>query len=629
MEAIKLVIWDLDCTFWGGTLSEEGITLRPENHEIVRELWRRGIMSSICSKNDLEQVRAALEGQQLWDQFVFAKIAWRPKGEMIAQTIAEMNLRAVNVLLIDDNPQNLEEAKFFNPGLQVATPDVLTELLNWPAAKGKSDAALSRWRQYRQLEQKVIDQQGFQAGSNEDFLRQCNIRVRIDRDCSARFDRLLEMIQRTNQLNFTKQRLEAESLRAALADPALECAYLSVADRYGDYGISGFYALREGRLEHYLFSCRILNMGVEAWLYDRLGRPELEIVGETSDDPRRLPVPDWIALESDAPTTVAKSPATACASGSADSNGAGGSNRTATKSASTWPRTVFKGGCDLEQMVDFLDRPGRIDREFNYTNALGAPVHCEHTEILRRCAPETIDRYGDVIDRLPFLDRRGFTTQTFDDRYEVVVYSALMDMCNGLYRLRDTDLVVNYGNFLEDITRAENWPRVLARKEWMSEDFLRWFSEKFEFLGPLSADDFRRNLHWLARRIIPPKQLILLNGSEVELAHESEPDRWRHHAAMNAVIDEVAAEYPHVDVCDVRLAVQRPDQVIDNIRHYRRGVYFQLARQIEQLVADRHALKTSPVATWLKGARAAVRDALWKANRGLFGPTKAPRKGSG
>ena len=39
------------------------------------------------------------------------------------------------------------------------------------------------------------------------------------------------------------------------------------------------------------------------------------------------------------------------------------------------------------------------------------------------------------------------------------------------------------------------------------------------------------------------------------MANESEPDRWRHHARMNAVIDEVAAEYPHVDVCDVRQVV--------------------------------------------------------------------------
>ncbi|HEX4147112.1 MAG TPA: hypothetical protein VHY91_26685 [Pirellulales bacterium] len=622
MDSVKLVIWDLDGVFWGGTLSEEGIALRPENHELVRELWRRGIMSSICSKNDHEQVRAVLTREQLWDQFVFAKIAWRPKGEMIAQTIGEMNLRAVNVLFIDDNPQNLEEAKFFNPGLQVAGPEVLAQLLDWPQAKGKADASLSRWRQYRQLEQKVIDQTQFSADSNEDFLRQCNIRVTIRRDCDAQFDRLLEMIQRTNQLNFTKQRLDADSLRAALADPALECAYLSVVDRYGDYGIAGFYALREQRLEHYLFSCRILNMGVEAWLYDRLGRPQLDVVGETSDDPRRLPVPDWIALEGAAPAGACAAASTAAdhASASAESNGAQATPDTA------WPLTIFKGGCDLEQMVDFLGRPGRIDREFNYKNALGAPVHCEHTEILRRCGPETHERFGDVIDRIEFLDRRALTTRMFDDRYEVVVYSTLMDMCNGLYRRRDTDLVVSFGDFLQDVTRPAAWPALLAHDPWMSQGFLDWFSQNFEFLGGQSVEGFRRNLHWLAERIAPPRQLVLLNGAEVDVENEREPDRWRHHARMNAAIDEVAKAYRHVDVCDVRLAVRGREQLVDNIRHYRRGVHFQLARQIEQLVADRHALSTNPMTTWLNAGKTVVREALWQAKHRLLGRSSASQK---
>ena len=365
-------------------------------------------------------------------------------------------------------------------------------------------------------------------------------------------------------------------------------------------------------------------MGVEAWLYDRLGRPLLQIVGETSDDPTRLPVPNWIAL-ADAPSAAAGAPVNSPAE--LRSTAAAGSNGEGTKSASTWPRTIFKGGCDLDQIIDYLGRRGRIDREFNYKNDHGAGVHREHTEVLRRCVPETLERYGDVIDRIVFLDRRAFTTAMFDDRYEVIVYSTLMDLSQGLYRFRGTDLVIAFTSFSLDMAQPDTWRRLRKREPWMNEDFIDWFCQNFEFLGGLSADDFRRGLHWLAGRIAPPKQLILLNGSEIKLEHELEPDRWRHHAAMNAVIDEVAAQYPHVDVCDVRLVVNRPDQIVDNIRHYRRGVYFQLARQIEQLVADHHALNTNPIAIWLNGAKAVVRNALWKANRRLFGPSKAPRKG--
>ena len=35
---IKLVIWDLDETFWKGTLSEEGIDFVEKNKEVVVEL---------------------------------------------------------------------------------------------------------------------------------------------------------------------------------------------------------------------------------------------------------------------------------------------------------------------------------------------------------------------------------------------------------------------------------------------------------------------------------------------------------------------------------------------------------------------------------------------------------------
>ncbi len=114
----------------------------------------------------------------------------------------------------------------------------------------------------------------------------------------------------------------------------------------------------------------------------------------------------------------------------------------------------------------------------------------------------------------------------------------------------------------------------------------------------------------------------MLNGAEIEFDNPKEPARWRHHVPLNAVIDEVAAQYPHVDVCDVRPVVNSASQVVDNIRHYRRGVHFHLARRIEQLVAQRRALKTSPVASWLQGAKVVVRDALWKAKRAIVGPSK-------
>jgi hypothetical protein len=57
---IKLIIWDLDETFWHGTFTEGGITYRRENHDLVIALARRGVVSSICSNNDASNLVVTL-----------------------------------------------------------------------------------------------------------------------------------------------------------------------------------------------------------------------------------------------------------------------------------------------------------------------------------------------------------------------------------------------------------------------------------------------------------------------------------------------------------------------------------------------------------------------------------------
>ncbi len=111
ISKVKLIIWDLDGTFWDGTLSEEGAAPIPKCIETVKLCAQKGIVSAICSKNDLEPCREKLTEWGVWDFFVFNSINWEPKGQRIKNLISDMNLRSANVHFIDDNHLNLEEAK--------------------------------------------------------------------------------------------------------------------------------------------------------------------------------------------------------------------------------------------------------------------------------------------------------------------------------------------------------------------------------------------------------------------------------------------------------------------------------------------------------------------------------------
>ena len=206
MIKCKLVIWDLDETFWKGTLSEGEVERIPQNIELVRELTNRGIINSIVSKNDYDKAMDVLKKWNISDFFVFPKIQWLPKGKIVKSLLEEIKLRAENVLFVDDNQSNRGEVEYYNPGITCIHPDDLYETIKQPAFEGKDDREHRRLKQYHVMEHR--SQAETKYSSNEEFLRSSHIKIRICQDCLAVEDRIAELIQRTNQLNYTKIRIE-------------------------------------------------------------------------------------------------------------------------------------------------------------------------------------------------------------------------------------------------------------------------------------------------------------------------------------------------------------------------------------------------------------------------------------
>jgi FkbH-like protein len=308
-EDIRLVIWDLDDTFWRGALIEGGVkAYLSAHHEIVVELARRGVMSSICSKNEYSEVKTILIEKRIWEYFVFPSIDWSAKGRRISRILEAMQLRAATTLFIDDNPGNRAEARHAVPGLNVADVDIIPQLLSHPKLAGKDDSALSRLGQYKLLERKASNQ-AVSGGSYEAFLRDSDIQVELVYELEPHLDRIVELVNRTNQLNYTKRRLPQDraaaigKIRAEISSYSVQAGLVHVTDKYGDYGLVGFFARSvgqdgsPGRLLHYCFSCRTLGMFVEKWLYDLLGRPELTVGADALTDLSGDREIDWIRIK--------------------------------------------------------------------------------------------------------------------------------------------------------------------------------------------------------------------------------------------------------------------------------------------------------------------------------------------
>jgi FkbH-like protein len=267
-KKVKCVAWDLDNTLWEGVLIEDGsdrVRLKPGVAEMIQELDRRGILLSIVSKNNAEDAFPVLRKFKLDQYFLYPQISWQPKSQGIKAIAQALNIGLDSLLFIDDSIFELEEVKSVCPEVRLLNAEHYQTLLN------RSDCNVpvtAESQERRKLYLVEAGRQNLAQSFGDDymaFLRHCEIRLTIRSMTEENLERVHELTQRTNQMNFSGNRYTREVLREVLSDSHLGTFVLSCEDRFGSYGVIGFSIVdrREPRMTDLMFSCRIQSKRVE------------------------------------------------------------------------------------------------------------------------------------------------------------------------------------------------------------------------------------------------------------------------------------------------------------------------------------------------------------------------------
>ena len=564
LTKIKLLIWDLDETFWDGILSDHTAKIRQENIQLIKDTTDAGVINSICSKNDESEVNQLLKKYEINDLFVFKSSNWTPKGERVKQIINEMNLRPVNVLMLDDNLTNLAEIEHSCPEIQTATEKIIPELISFYSAAPKKDKEHKRLQQYHVLEEK----QKFKSvsGSNEEFLRGCNIEVRIKNDCENHLKRIEDLVQRSNQLNFTKNRASLEEIKNTISDSSISSGYVEVNDKFGDYGIVGFYAIKDNRLQHFVFSCRTLNMGVEQYVYHCIGCPQLSIVGDVSSS-LAGEKPDWINSSH------------RVSDGEKENLGNG--------------KVLIKGLCDMQQMFAFIKESKNIITEFVYVNNKGISIeqgaHTAH--IVESCELSNEEKQR-LVDSVPFGDKGMFETDLYNDDMQYIVLSMLVDPNLGMYREKSSGSIIAFGEFTNDLTDESIWDELIEGKRFTAncpfdKETLRNIKAQFEFLGRINPEGTIKNLDYIYRHISKNAVLILLLGSEIPYENNTQTayfDREIYHKQLHSGIAEWMKDKDRVRLLDVNKYLTGQQDFTNNINHFTKRIYYELSKELINII---------------------------------------------
>lgn len=585
-SSIKLVIWDLDDTFWKGTISEGKIQESYSNIQLIRDLTDCGIICSVSSKNDEETAIDMLKKLDIADLFVFNNINWNDKGKQITNKLRDMGLRSENTLFIDDNPRNLQEAKFENPKLMVAGPEIISELAKYINHLPKTDKGHIRLNQYKLLQKKRKDSS--LCSSGKEFLYESDINIKISYNCNEQISRIVELVGRTNQLNYTKNRSSEEELKELINNERYESAYINAIDKYGDYGIVGFYCLDkvDNRLIHFLFSCRIMGMGIDGYIYQKLKSPAIDIIEPVSSAICTDETYEYIHENSNWEEKKQQY------------------IMDGEKGADKRRSILLKGPCDMDSIAGYLSG-ANLTCEFNYVNSQGfITTGQNHSMHIIESVNYSDEQIGEILKSVPFLVRGDFETTIFTKEYNVICYSLLPDCHAGLYRNKKTGAYISFGSRNFDLTDSVNKSgyingTIVNHAFRFTEDIIDEFSKEWEFVGVTPVEKLISNLDYIYRNVKGNPQIILLMGSEIEYEGNNPEfsNHAEHHGIVNRAVRDFAKDRDRISLINFTDFIKSQMDYDDSINHFSRNVYYDLATEIVSCINGKSTNNTINRAT--------------------------------
>jgi FkbH-like protein len=285
----KVLILDLDNTLWGGIIGEdglEGIKLGEDGigrayldfQRLIKSLKHKGILLTICSKNNLADVTEVFEKHNFMElrenDFVALKINWENKVENIKELAAILNLGLDSFVFVDDNPFERQLVKTELP--QVIVPDFPDDPVN--LYQWFIDLSFRYFNNIMVTAEDKLRTEIYQSDTRrkelkkstttlEDFYRSLEMKAIIKIDSQSDFKRIAQLTQRTNQFNLTTRRYTENQITDFMNSSDWMVLSLELNDRFGSNGIVGVLIVKldgaDSYIDTFLLSCRVIGRTVE------------------------------------------------------------------------------------------------------------------------------------------------------------------------------------------------------------------------------------------------------------------------------------------------------------------------------------------------------------------------------
>ena len=287
-ESKKCLVLDFDDTLWGGLIGEVGVdsielgqdTPRGkafvEFQLTIKDLASRGVLIAGCTKNEMKNALAGLNHPYSIlkpEDFAVIEASWDPKPVAIQRIIKKLNIGARAFVFVDDSKIEVHSVK-------TEFPEIETVLLDSKFPERYPSCVLRpRYFESVKLTREDVSRKGSQLPSNFKnssdmnsydhmrMLRDLNAVATIGKPTSAQFERVLQLVNKTNQFNLNGLRRTFPELMKFAEDADTLMLVAEFKDDLVNYGltsvIGGRFEAQIFKVEIWVMSCRTFDRYLE------------------------------------------------------------------------------------------------------------------------------------------------------------------------------------------------------------------------------------------------------------------------------------------------------------------------------------------------------------------------------
>jgi len=284
----KCLVLDCDNVLWGGIIGEDGMSgihlgkTYPGSpyYEFQQEalnLYNRGILIALCSKNNAEDVwevfRTHPEMVIREKHIAAAEINWDDKATNLRKIAADLNIGLESLVFVDDSEFEVNFVRRAVPEVTVIhfPKGNTVNYRNMLASCGLFDTLTvsveDRERGMMYKAEALRKKLQVQAPDLITYMKSLEMVVEIKLADEFTLPRIAQLTRKTNQFNLTTRRYSEADIKNYMEAKDVDVLSLRLEDQFGDSGLVGVCILKyigqEAVIDTFLLSCRVLGRGVE------------------------------------------------------------------------------------------------------------------------------------------------------------------------------------------------------------------------------------------------------------------------------------------------------------------------------------------------------------------------------